>query len=318
MLMSAGLGTRLSPFTRDVPKALVPLLGVPIAQFAVDQLDAAQVSKVVVNLHHLAPLARSGFGSLDRQGLEMRFSDEQTELLGSAGGLAKALPELGEWPFFVLNADVIQDVDLQALSQEHQRLSASAGAKLTLALTRSCEGSEAYREIYVDGGGRITGYGSKKQNSLFYTGVAVVDPSLLRSVSPKVPSEFLQEILDPAIRRGEAFAVEHRGLWMDLGSPELWAHAHFALMRRLDDAQAPERIRARVAQTSFRVTDGFWLSRSFKSIPAGDFSEVYLGNTLYRGTSAHQCVWYGDVSCNAGISAHRSWITHGQYVQGLC
>lgn len=312
MLMSAGLGTRMLPFTRDLPKALTPLLGVPIAQFAWDQLEEAWVRKIVVNLHHLADSARKGFESLDRRAVTLEFSDERHALLGSAGGIAHALRRLREGPFFLMNADVLQDVDLVALSRAHAR----SGAKLTLALTRLPDASESYREIQVDPSGRIIGYGEKKRGALFYTGVGILDPSLVEPVSPDRPSDFVHEILDPAIRRGEAYAVEHSGLWMDLGSPELWARAHFDLMRVLESGNAPERIRSRVSQASIRVRDGFWMSRNFSTVPKGDFDQVYLGNVFYPGTSARGSVWYGNSTCVLS-EPNRSWIAHGAHVQLL-
>ena len=316
MLMSAGLGTRMLPFTLDCPKALTPLMGVPIAQFAWDQLEEAWVRKVIVNLHHLADVARSGFQDLDLREVKIEFSDERHTLLGSAGGIAHALPYLRNGPFFLMNADVLQDVDLKVLARAHAERSAKFGAKMTLALTRKPEASEAYREIQVSADGRITGYGEKKRGALFYTGVGILDPSLIEPVSPDQPSDFVHEILDPAIQRGEAYAVEHSGLWMDLGSPELWAQAHFDLMRALESGSAPERIRARVAQTSVLVRDGFWMSRNFLRAPQGDYDQVFLGNVFYRGSGAHRSVWYGNSTCDVSTSG-RSWVAHGKHVQAL-
>src|SRR4051794_13663614 len=103
MLMAAGRGTRLRPFTDLAPKPLLPLLGVPMAQFAVDALAQAGVPRIVANIHHHAAATRAGFAALDLAGTELVFSDESAELLGSAGGIQKASPLLGEGPFFLMN-----------------------------------------------------------------------------------------------------------------------------------------------------------------------------------------------------------------------
>jgi NDP-sugar pyrophosphorylase family protein len=211
-----------------------------------------------------------------------------------------------------MNADVLQDVDLRGLARAH----AQSGAKLTLALTRLPDARESYREIQVNSDGRITGYGEKKRGALFYTGVGILDPSLVEPISPERPSDFVREILDPAIRRGEAYAVEHSGLWMDLGSPELWAQAHFDLMHALESGSVPERIRARVDRVSMRVRDGFWVSRNFSRVPTGEFEQVYLGNGFYRGSGARRSVWYGNSSCRTH-EPERSWIAHGRHIQAL-
>src|SRR5690348_6687584 len=87
MIMAAGLGTRLRPFTDMRTKALLPVLGIPVAQFTIDSLAKAGVSSVVLNVHHRANETRSGLLGLDRANLKMEVSDESQSLLGSAGGI---------------------------------------------------------------------------------------------------------------------------------------------------------------------------------------------------------------------------------------
>src|SRR5690349_9521799 len=98
MLMTAGLGTRLRPFTDLLPKPLLPLMGIPMAQFALDALAEAGVEKVVANVHHLPEKLRESLPGLATQAgiKELRLSDETQELLGSAGGMRNALPLLCE------------------------------------------------------------------------------------------------------------------------------------------------------------------------------------------------------------------------------
>lgn len=95
MLMAAGLGTRLMPFTERAPKALLPVLGVPIAQFALDSLARAGVDRVVANVHHHASAAKQGLAQLDRGDADFFVSDESERLLGSAGGSVKRCQSSG-------------------------------------------------------------------------------------------------------------------------------------------------------------------------------------------------------------------------------
>jgi MurNAc alpha-1-phosphate uridylyltransferase len=104
MLMSAGLGTRLKPFTDLEPKALIPVMGVPTAQFSLDALAQAHVETIVANIHHQAEKARAGLESLERGNARLVISDESALLMGSGGGIAKALPNFGHRPFYWLNA----------------------------------------------------------------------------------------------------------------------------------------------------------------------------------------------------------------------
>src|SRR5688500_7784184 len=99
MLMTAGLGTRLRPFTEIAPKHLLPVMGVPMAQFAVDLLARFGVSRIVCNVHHRADLAVPALKALEHgPGTSIEISDESQLLLGSAGGIRKALPLLGRDP----------------------------------------------------------------------------------------------------------------------------------------------------------------------------------------------------------------------------
>src|SRR4051812_48037749 len=107
MLMAAGLGTRLRPFTDRYSKPMLPLLGSPMAAFAYDAVRAAGVEKVVANVHHLAAATEAGLFALrEPGGPRIEISDESSLLLGSAGGLRQAAPKLGG-PFFLVNGDVL-------------------------------------------------------------------------------------------------------------------------------------------------------------------------------------------------------------------
>ncbi len=85
--MAAGLGTRLRPFTQYRNKTLFPLMGVPIAQYALDAFSELKVKDTIVNVHHLPDFTRKALGELDWGGMHYGISDESKRLLGSAGGL---------------------------------------------------------------------------------------------------------------------------------------------------------------------------------------------------------------------------------------
>lgn len=139
MVMAAGLGTRLKPFTDRLPKPLLPLLGVPMGQFALDATGRAGVRRVAVNIHAHPEVSRARWPQLERPGgFELMLSDESTQLLGSGGGVRTAASLLASagspGPHFLLNADTLCDVDLLALAQEHERLRRDRGVVLTLAV----------------------------------------------------------------------------------------------------------------------------------------------------------------------------------------
>jgi NDP-sugar pyrophosphorylase family protein len=270
MLMAAGLGTRLRPFTELEPKALLPLLGVPMAQFALDAAVAAGVDRVVANVHHLADRAIAGLHALERGGAELIVSDESQELLGSAGGLRHAAPAFraGE-PFFLLNADVLCDVDLAALGRAHSRLRARHGVSVTLTvferppLEPGETQREAYREILFDPSvGLVSGLGAKALGRPYFVGAAVVEPDALSAVPASGPAEFVPTVLEPAIRDKRAGVYFARGRWHDVGSPALWQQAHLALIAALETGRLSRAWRTRLEKGNRRIAPQTWVSAS--------------------------------------------------------
>ncbi len=265
--MAAGLGTRLRPFTDFEPKALLPLMGIPMAQFALDALTRVGVRKIVANIHHHADRASRGLALLDRAGAELILSDERAELLGSAGGLRRARPHFGKDPFFLVNADVLCSVDLAALARVHLRMRERYGVTMTLTVFRSppvLEGGhqrEKYREILFDSSGIVTGWGPHAFGRPYFVGAAVLESEALSEVPPAGPSEFVPTILEPAIKAGKAAAFVTSGSWYDVGSPSLWLDAHTGVLRDLETGQLPEAWRHRIERVNQRVAQGIWIAR---------------------------------------------------------
>lgn len=123
MIFAAGLGTRLKPFTDSHPKALLPLAGKPLLQWQIEQLHAANITDIVVNVHHYAEqiidyLQRQDFGC------HIRISDERAALLDTGGGLRKAMHEVAaetdDTPWLVCNVDILSNIRLPQFIQSHR------------------------------------------------------------------------------------------------------------------------------------------------------------------------------------------------------
>ena len=279
MLMAAGLGTRLRPFTELQPKALLPVMGIPCAQFALDMLSRTGVHRVVANVHHLAEPAREGLSAMNRS---IRISDESGLLLGSAGGIAKALPELGSGAFFLMNADVICDADLAALARCHSRLRERHGVRLTLAVFPGSKGGGSYREILLGppmqgqreghAEGLIRGLGPLAQGRPYFVGVAVVEPEAFGGIGSSEPSELVPRVLEPAIRDSKAGFFFSSGCWLDIGAPELWARAHFELIKRMEIGSIAPEWRHRIESVNHRIGQEMWVSkRAHQRFPTADW-----------------------------------------------
>src|SRR5579884_1469247 len=103
MVLAAGLGTRMRPYNGHVPKPLVTVAGKSLIDYGLDRLAEAGVDRAVVNVHHLADALEQHLAARRRP--RIIISDERGELLGTGGGIAKALPHLGDEPFFLINSD---------------------------------------------------------------------------------------------------------------------------------------------------------------------------------------------------------------------
>jgi len=114
MVFAAGLGTRLRPITDSLPKALVPVCGEPLLSHVLKKLKAAGYDEVVVNVHHFASKIQKYLSENDF-GLDIKISDESSELLETGGGIAHARDLLlpSEGPFLVHNVDILSNLDIQ-------------------------------------------------------------------------------------------------------------------------------------------------------------------------------------------------------------
>ena len=114
MLLAAGRGERLRPLTDRTPKALVPVGGKPLIAWHLERLAASGCREVAINVSHLAQQIVDFVGDGKRFGVRVAYSRE-AEPLETAGGIAQALPLLGEPPFLLVNADIYCEVDFRAL-----------------------------------------------------------------------------------------------------------------------------------------------------------------------------------------------------------
>lgn len=131
MIFAAGLGTRLRPFTLEHPKALVDVCGRPALARVIDRFVAIGINDITVNVHHFASQVADYLHAHTPEGVTIHVSDESDRLLDTGGGLVHAMRYLdGEVPILVHNADIISDIDLRAMLENHCR----TGASITMAV----------------------------------------------------------------------------------------------------------------------------------------------------------------------------------------
>ncbi|CAG0986171.1 N-acetyl-alpha-D-muramate 1-phosphate uridylyltransferase [Burkholderiales bacterium] len=214
MLLAAGRGERMRPLTDRCPKALLPLAGRPLIDRHLEKLAAAGVKEVVINVAHLGEQIIAHCGSGERWGLSIAYSREAAAL-ETAGGIAYALPLLGQAALPIISTDIVSDYDYSALVERARGIDANAhGPRLHLVMVPNPDfhagGDFAYREgrLALEGGERLT-FGS----------LGVYDLALFRRL-PRGSRMNLTPFYREWIARGLASAERFEGAWFNLGTPE--------------------------------------------------------------------------------------------------
>jgi N-acetyl-alpha-D-muramate 1-phosphate uridylyltransferase len=227
IVLAAGLGTRMRPYNGAIPKPLVPVGGKALIDYALDRLAEAGVKHVVVNVHHLADALEQYLAS--RQMPQIAISDERGALLGTGGGIAKALPQLGGAPFFLVNSDTLW---LDGVKPNVARLADAFDAPgmdalLLLAPTVGSIGYEGRGDYALQADGRLRRRVEAEVVPFVYAGAAVLAPSLFDNVPAGAFP--LTLVFDRAEARGRLFGLRLDGVWMHVGTPEAVAAADAAL-----------------------------------------------------------------------------------------
>ena len=119
MIFAAGLGTRLKPLTDTMPKAMVRVGGQPLIWHVIQKLKQSGYERIVVNVHHFAGQIVDYLKANDNFGLDIRISDETSQLLETGGGIKKALPLFDpSEPILIHNVDILSNLDLTALPMD--------------------------------------------------------------------------------------------------------------------------------------------------------------------------------------------------------
>jgi len=209
MVLAAGRGARLRPLTDTMPKPMVPVIGRPLLDHAIDRLLAAGVSRVVVNVHHLGEQIAEHVK--DRP--EIVISREATAL-ETGGGVTQALPFLGDEPFFAVNGDSLWlDGARQALLRLADAFDpAQHDVMLLLQRTVSAVGYEQNRgDFIIDPAGRPRRVGSGEIAPYLFAGVQILTPHLFADAPAGAFS--LNRIYDKALASGRLGAIVHDGEW---------------------------------------------------------------------------------------------------------
>jgi MurNAc alpha-1-phosphate uridylyltransferase len=218
MVLAAGLGTRMRPLTNRVPKPLVKVRGKALIDHVIDRLAAAGVELVVVNVHHHAALLKDHLAK--RKDVEIRISDESDRVLGSGGGIFRALRMFDGEAFFVHNADSIWVEGYgQALDRMISRWNPEEmDALLLVASLVNAIGYEGAGDFMMDAEGHLSRVPEQRLSPFAFPGVQIVHPRFFDGCSDGDFS--INPLWDRAIGRGRLYGMRLEGVWMHVGTPD--------------------------------------------------------------------------------------------------
>lgn len=215
MILAAGRGERMRPLTDHTPKPLLPVGGKPLIVWHIEKLAQAGFRDIVINHAHLGQQIETTLGDGRQFGVSIQYSPE-TEALETAGGIAYALPLLGNAPFLVVNGDVFCDYDFANIPKN---LSQLAWLVLVDNPAHNPGGDFALvdHQVISDGDAKRT-----------FSGIGVYQPELFFGVVRGSKAK-LAPLLRAAMAQGQVGGEYFAGRWLDIGTPERLAELDAAL-----------------------------------------------------------------------------------------
>jgi len=218
-VLGAGLGKRLRPLTDDLPKPLVPIFQKPMITFAFDHLIDLGIESFVINTHLLPEQFANAFVNRTYRDRPLRLVHEP-ELLGTGGGIKNIEPHLKSAPFIAYSGDVLTDIDLQPLIDEHFR----CGNDVTLALRDTgLAAAVAFRN------GRVIDISNRygMAGNYDFANIAVWNPEIFERIPANRRISFIPIIADWIGAGGKIGGVVlNDGKWFNIGSRTQYLEIH--------------------------------------------------------------------------------------------
>ena len=230
MILAAGKGTRVRPLTNEMPKPMIPIIGKPVMEYLIEELERHGFDEIMINVSHLPEKIESYFGNGERLGVEIGYSFEghiedgeiQSEAVGSAGGI-KRIQEFGGFfddTFLVVCGDALIDLDLTKAVREHWKSGAVASiCTLSVDPQSVCD----YGVVVSDDSGQITSFQEKPSvdealSNQVNTGIYIFEPEVLDLIPSGQTYDIGSDLFPKIVEQGLKFqAINIPFNWVDIG-----------------------------------------------------------------------------------------------------
>lgn len=297
LILAAGFGTRLIPFTENTPKPLFTISGRPLLDIIISNLQYAGCKAVIINTHHLYQKIDS-FLDLQKYSIPV-ITRHEPEILGTGGAIKNVADFWDNKPFMVINSDIVTDIDLEKVYDFHL----NHHHPVTLVMHDDPE----FNTVSIDHNGFITDFHeqvpsrtlpssptsatkiqrSKKAKMLTFTGIQVLDPEVLELIPDSVFSSSidLYRKLISKNKKVQTF-VSKEYYWKDIGTPERYRQAVF-------DKMSPEAFKLAFPDCSNNIISrtrlkGDGSERNWYRLTAGKQSLVMVDHGIRRQRATNE------------------------------
>jgi MurNAc alpha-1-phosphate uridylyltransferase len=226
MILAAGRGERMRPLTDHTPKPLLQVGGKALIEWHIERLAAANIREIVINHAWLGEQLPARLGDGSRYGVRIQYSAESPAALETAGGIAQALPLLGDDPFLVINGDIWCDWNPSDAPQHLEALTRTQSDAWLLLVSNPAHHPQG--DFYLSAQGQVFNSPNATplaeeavttQPRLTFSGIGLYRPALFKDIPLGQPAP-LAPLLRAAMGENKVVGTYHPGIWTDVGTPE--------------------------------------------------------------------------------------------------
>lgn len=223
VILAGGQGTKLRPYTYEIPKSLLPIQGKPLLEYTIYNLKRSNIKNVIICIGYLGKKIKDYFGNGSKYGLHITYSEE-TKPLQTGGALLKIKHLVQNMPFLVIHGDIVTNFDLRDLITFHNE-NKSTG---TIALTPTAYPTD-FGQLTLHGIKLINFYQRTKKkeikSNLINCGIYIFEPEIFSFFEKSTDHSLLENIIGQLIEEKKINGFVFEEQWFDVGNPENYERA---------------------------------------------------------------------------------------------
>lgn len=277
MILAAGVGSRLDPLTRAIPKPMVPVVNRPVIEHIVLDLKKHGFTDILVNLHYLGDVIQQGLGDGSRLGVRLSYAPED-KLWGDAGSVKRSQAFFEDEAFLVVGGDDISDIDLSGLMALHREKRAASTIVTTVV-----DDPSQFGIVVTDEDGRITRFLEKPKGGDVFsntanTGVYVFEPDVFDLIPPDTFWGFGNNVFPSLLAEGRPlYGFATTAYWKDVGNLQVYRQTNFDALAGRVHLDIPLR----------QEETGVWWGENIEIDPTVEIgSPVAIGSNVTVGAGA--------------------------------